>query len=95
MLVDPVLDGRHTSPIRRLTEGGLRWRVMVETWHESDAFHGRLLFRRDDADRSDTDRQDADRETSALLHGPSREDVLALAHDYPEERLRRLLYSLG
>lgn len=95
MIVDPVLDGRHTSPVRRITEDGLHWRVMVETWHESDAFHGRLLFRRDDADRPDTERPDGARETAPLLHGTSREDVLGLAHDYPEERLRRLLYSLG
>ena len=90
MIIDPVLDKRHTSPVRRITEGGLHWRVMVETWHDSDAYHGRLLFRRDEADGAEVDR-----ETAALLHGPSREDVVALAHDYPEERLRRLLYSMG
>lgn len=90
MILDPVLEDRHTSPIRRITEDGFRWRVMVETWQESEAFHGRLLFRSDESDRTDRDR-----ETAVLLHGSSREDVLALAHDFPEDRLRRFLYSLG
>jgi hypothetical protein len=90
MVLDPVLEDRHTSPIRRITEDGFRWRVLVETWHESEAFHGRLLFRSEESDRVDRDR-----ETAVLLHGSSREDVLSLAHDFPEDRLRRVLYSLG
>lgn len=95
MLTEPVLDDRHTSSIRRLTEGGLRWRVLVETWQDTDAYHGRLLFRREAADRVDGERPETDRESAPLLHGRSRTDVLALAHDVPETRLRQLLYSLG
>jgi hypothetical protein len=95
MTLEPVLDNRHTTPIRRLTDGSWRWRVMVETWHESDAFHGRLLFRRDGSDRLDPDRPQRSLESAALLHGRSREDVLGLAHDVPEEQLRRVLHSLG
>lgn len=90
MVLDPVLEDRHTSPIRRITEGGFRWRVLVETWHECEAFHGRLLFRSEESDRVDRDR-----ETAVLLHGSSREAVLALAHDFPEDHLRRVLYSMG
>lgn len=92
MITETMLDDRHTASIRRITEGGLRWRVMVETWHERDAYHGRLLFRQDPAEG---ERTDMDRETAPLLHGSSRIDVLALAHDVPEERLRQVLYSLG
>lgn len=92
MITESVLDDRHTASIRRITEGGLRWRVMVETWQESDAFHGRLLFRQETAEG---ERTDTDRESALLLHGRSRTEVLALAHDVPEERLRQVLYSLG
>ena len=92
MTTDTVLDDRHTASIRRITEGGLRWRVMVETWQESDAYHGRLLFRQEAAEAEGSD---ADRESPLLLRGSSRTDVLALAHDVSEERLRQVLYSLG
>lgn len=89
MMIEHVVADRQTTPIRRLTDDGLRWRVMVETWRESEAFHGRLVFRREESEG------DADRQSAALLHGSSMEDVLALAHDFPEDRLRRVLYSLG
>jgi hypothetical protein len=95
MVTEPVRDDRHTSSIRRLTEGRLRWRVLVETWQDSGAYHGRLLFRREVADRGAGERDDTDRESAPLLHGRSRTDVVALAHDVPEQRLRRLLYSCG
>lgn len=92
MITEPVLNDRHTASIRRITEGGRRWRVMVETWQDSEAYLGRLLFRED---ALDNDRPDSERESAALLRGPSRTDVLALAHDVPEERLRQVLHSLG
>jgi hypothetical protein len=95
MTTDPVRADRHTSSIRRITEGGLRWRVLVETWQDSNAYHGRLLFRRETPDRAEGERPDTDRESAPLLHGRSRTDVLALAHDVPEARLRQVLYSLG
>lgn len=95
MITERVLDDRHTSSIRRITGGGQRWRVLVETWPDSDAYHGRLVFRREPAEYADGERSDADRESAPLLHGRSRTDVLALAHDVPEHRLRQLLYSLG
>jgi hypothetical protein len=79
-----------TSTIRRLTEGRRRWRVIVETWPESDFFRGRLVFRTDDAAPWDADRQSA-----TLLRGRTIEDVISLAYDLPEERLRRVLHSLA
>lgn len=78
-----------TSTIRRITEGSRRWRVLVETWRDSDAFHGRLLFHDDD-----TPQWAAGRASAALLHGTTVSDVLCLAHDMPEDRLRRVLNSL-
>ncbi|HEX6135149.1 MAG TPA: hypothetical protein VFZ24_14365 [Longimicrobiales bacterium] len=87
--MDMVMDGRHMSPIRRLSESGRRWRVSVETWHDRDEYHGRLLFHEDPSAGSGA------RESATLLHGRSREDVLALAHDLPEEQLRRVLHSLA
>ncbi|HEX6306585.1 MAG TPA: hypothetical protein VFZ69_00280 [Longimicrobiales bacterium] len=87
--MDMVMADRHTSPIRRLTESGQRWRVSVETWQERDAYHGRLLFHRE------ANAESGARASAPLLHGRSREDVLGLAHDLPEEKLRRVLHSLG
>ena len=95
MVMESVFDQRHTAPIRRLVDGSRRWRVLVETWRDSDAFHGRLLFRRDESDRLAPERPQPSLETAPLLHGRSREDVLGLAHDVTEERLRRVLHSLG
>ncbi|MBR9988869.1 MAG: hypothetical protein KFH98_03885 [Gemmatimonadetes bacterium] len=95
MMSEHVLDSRHTSSIRRITEHGLRWRVMVETWPEQDAYRGRLLFRREMADRVEGERIEQDRESAAVLYGHSRNDVVASAHDVTEDQLRRVLYSLG
>ena len=92
MITDPLLDERQTASLRRITEGGRRWRVLVETWHDTDVYHGRLLFR-DDA--LDGEGFDSERGSAALLRGASRMDVLALAHEVPEERLRQVLNSLG
>lgn len=78
-----------TSTIRRITEGRRRWRVLVETWPDRDSYHGRLVFRDDDTPL----RMDG-RESAALLHGVSAFDVLCLAHDLTEDRLRRVLNSL-
>jgi hypothetical protein len=77
------------SAIRRITEGRSRWRVVVETWEEHDVYCGRLLFCPDSVEPN------TERETAALLRGRSHEDVLNLAHDLPEDRLRRVLLSLG
>ena len=92
MITEPVSEGRHTASIRRITGGGMRWRVLVETWQESDAYRGRLLFHRD---AGEGERLDGARESAPLLRGGSRTDVLALAHDVSEERLRQVLHSLG
>jgi hypothetical protein len=77
------------SAIRRIGEGRSRWRVVVETWEEQDVYCGRLLFCPESIDPA------CERESAALLRGRSHEDVLSLAHDLPEERLRRVLLSLG
>jgi hypothetical protein len=92
MMTEPVSEDRHTASIRRITGSGMRWRVMVETWQESDAYHGRLLFHSEAPER---ERLDGARESAPLLRGCSRTDVLALAHDVSEERLRQVLHSLG
>lgn len=84
------MDEHRTTPLRRLTEGRQRWRVMVETWYESDEFRGRLLFRSEAATAPQLER-----ESAALLHGRSREEVVAAAHDIPDDRLRRLFHSLA
>jgi hypothetical protein len=81
---------RRTSAIRRITEGRGRWRVLVESWQERDAYRGRLLFRADSPEVTSLER-----ESATLLSGGSHEDVLSLAHDLPEDRLRRVLNSLG
>jgi DNA/RNA-binding domain of Phe-tRNA-synthetase-like protein len=92
MMAEPLLDDRQTTSIRRITDGGRRWRVLVETWQDRNTYHGRLVFR-DDAD--DRERAAAGRESAPLLMGTSRNDVLVLAHEVPEERLRQVLHSLG
>jgi hypothetical protein len=90
MTSNPDEDARHTAPLRRLTEGRERWRVLVETWYESDEVRGRLLFHPEAARPPQVAR-----ESSAMLHGRSREDVVAAAHELTEDRLRRVLHSLG
>ena len=83
-----VSDERCTSPMGRISGGQTRWRVLVETWQEDGHYHGRFRFEADD-------RGEHPRESSPLLHGSSREDVLLRAYDLPEDRLRRVLHSLG
>jgi hypothetical protein len=83
-------DRARRSAICRISEGRSRWRVLVETWPDRDAYRGRLLFCADAPDAAV-----GAREGPALLLGRSHEDVLSLAHDLPEERLRRVLNSLG
>lgn len=78
------------SVIRRISAGRCRWRVVVESWPEQDAWRGRLLFRPDTAEPAP-----ADRETAALLEADSHEELLGLVLELPEERLQRLLNSLG
>lgn len=90
MAAGAVLDGRHESSICRISEGRERWRVAVQTWPEQDRYRGRLLFRRDDAPLWDDTR-----ETAPVLTGSTREDVLSIAYEMPEDQLRRMLHSLG
>jgi hypothetical protein len=84
------VEHRRTSTIRRISEGRSRWRVPVETWPECDEYRGRLLFR-DDSPAVPPQ----ERESSVTLHGRSHEDVLSIAHDLPDDRLRRVLNSLA
>jgi hypothetical protein len=83
-------DDRRESAVRRLTEGRTRWRVLVESWRESDAFRGRLLFQPDGQAGEQTRL-----ESATLLEGHSHEDVVSRAHDLPEGRLKQVLHSLG
>jgi hypothetical protein len=84
-----AMAGSRTAAIRRVTGSRSRWRVLVETWEDGDAVRGRLVF------RTDAPGVEEERESAALLYGRSHEDVLALAHDLPEERLRQVLNSLS
>ena len=89
MAVESVSESR-TASIRRITEGAQRWRVLVETWPECDAFRGRLVFRPDAVGR-----WAVERESWALLSGESMEEVVARAHALPDAHLRRVLHSLA
>lgn len=83
-------EDRRESAVRRITEGRTRWRVVVQSWRESDAFRGRLLFQPDDPAG-----EGAPLESAALLEGHSHEDILGMAHELPEIRLKQVLHSLG
>jgi hypothetical protein len=79
-----------TASIRRIFQDRTHWRVSVATWAERDGYHGRFVF---SPERS---RGVADpREGPDALRGPTREDVIAEAYNLPEDRLQRLLRSLG
>jgi hypothetical protein len=88
MTESTIAEGRWTSAIGRITQGRTRWRVLVDTWTESDGYHGRLRFVPDPAVPESV------RETAAVLHGGSREDVLVRAYELGEARWRRMLLSL-
>jgi hypothetical protein len=79
-----------TATIGRISEGRRRWRVLVRSWQERDSVRGCLLFEADDAPAAG-----ACRASPVILHGPSHEAVLLMAHDLPEDKLRRVLHSLG
>jgi hypothetical protein len=81
---------RRTGTIRRIVEGRRRWRVSVESWQERDAVRGCLRFQPDDAPAPGPVVW-----SPAILEGRTHEDLLMLAHDLPEDRLRRVLHSLG
>jgi hypothetical protein len=87
--VRTVRDRRETA-VRRLTEGRTRWRVLVQSWRDDDAYRGRLLFQVDDLASVG-----ARLETATLLEGHSHEEVVSRAHDLTEEQLKRVLHSLG
>jgi hypothetical protein len=78
-----------TATIRRISEGRRHWRVSVQSWQERGTVRGCLLFETETAAIVDR------RSSAAMLQGPSHEDVLLLAHDLPEDRLRRVLHSLS
>lgn len=67
-----------------------QWRVVVETWSERDGYHGRLVFTQDHMSAR-TDR----REGPDALRGVTREDVIGVAHELPEERLHQVFRSLA
>jgi hypothetical protein len=87
-----VMPGREqrTAAIRRITQERKRWRVLVQTWREPDAFRGRLLFEPEGVQAGAAGRQ-----SPVVLTGQTLEDVVAHAYDLTEERLGRLLRSLG
>lgn len=73
----------------RLSAEGAHWRVVVETWRRGEEWLGRLVFA---PDGFATERDI--REGPALLRGRSHTEVVASAHEIPEQRLRVLLHSL-
>lgn len=77
------------SGICRISDDRGLWRVVVETWPERDGYHGRFVFMKDRTPLADR------REGPDALRGPTREDVVAGAHELPEERLRQLFRSLA
>lgn len=84
-----VAEDKRTSAIGRIHAGDTRWRVLVETWPQDGAYHGRLRFEADNIAWA------GPRESAAVLRGDTREDVLLRVHDLPVDRLRRVLHSLA
>lgn len=79
-----------SSGICRISDDRSQWRVVVETWPERDGYHGRFVFVPDRTPVPADPREGPD-----ALRGRTREDVLGEACTLPEDRLRRLLRSLG
>jgi len=79
------------TTICRLTgdEGG-HWRVMVESWPESNGYLGRLVFARELGALVVEQRVGP-----AVLTGDRHEDVVAAAHELSERRMRDILHSLA
>lgn len=73
----------------RLSAEGAYWRVVVETWRRGEEWLGRLVFAPDGVAME----RDV-REGPASLRGRSHAEVVASAHEIPEQRLRVLLHSL-
>lgn len=75
--------------LRKLEVDGRRWRVLLETWCDTDGWYGRLLF------SAPSGRLWADR--SEVFRGPSPLDVLGQALSLPDQvltcRLRDVLSS--
>jgi len=84
-----VAEASVVATLCRLSAEGAHWRVVVETWRRGDEWHGRLVFAPDGAALE----RDV-REGPALLRGRSHAEVVASAHEIPEQRLRVLLHSL-
>lgn len=78
------------TTIRRLSYEGGRWRVRVEAWRVGDEFEGRFIFEPDGPVPHPEPRVGP-----ARLRGRSREDLLSSAYDLSDQRLRKLLHSLG
>lgn len=81
---------RSSATICRIAAEGTHWRVLVETWEEGGEYRGRLIFEPEGVGQFFEVRQGP-----PMLHGQSREEVLAAAHELPEQRLRVLLHSLA
>lgn len=73
----------------RLSTERARWRVKVQAWDGSEGWRGRLVFETDGTKGVEV------REGPAALRGHTREELLVVAHEIPERRLRELLHSLG
>lgn len=83
----------HVSPIRMLEARGVRWRVGVETWRGRDGWRGRFVF--EPAPPVPANRGMMAQEGPVALRGATLEELVSLAYDVPEPRLREVLLSMA
>lgn len=95
MTPDAALTARRAqvSPIRMLEARGVRWRVGVQTWRARDGWRGRFVF--EPAPQTPSNRSHMTQEGPVVLRGATLEDLVALAYDVPEPRLRAVLLSMA
>jgi hypothetical protein len=90
MIIANVTDERSaTSTVCRISADGAAWRVAVESWPAPTGREGRFVFAPDG--RYALERP---RVGPTLLAGRTHEDIVAAAHELPDDRLRALLHSL-
>ncbi|MEJ2216077.1 MAG: hypothetical protein P8099_05625 [Gemmatimonadota bacterium] len=95
MTPDAARYGRreHVSPIRMLEARGVRWRVGVETWQGRDGWSGRFVF--EPTPPVPANRGMATQEGPVVFRSATLEELVALAYDVPESRLRAVLLSMA
>lgn len=89
LLKEPAA-AQYAAAIRRIVVDRTQWRVLIETWHEDEAWWGRLVFQPDPPVHDLL----GPRAGPVSFRGSTREEVVAAAHEVPEHRLRVVLRSL-